>query len=99
MYGMVARLRVKPGNETQMTAVSREYDQEPIAGAVARYLLQADTDAHEFYLMAVFESQETYRANAGSPAQHARYLKLRELLERDPEWHDGTVVWSWPSRS
>jgi hypothetical protein len=36
-----------------------------------------------------FRDRASYDANASSPAQHERYLQLRELLESDPVWHDG----------
>jgi hypothetical protein len=98
MYGTVARMRLKAGMEEQMLAVTREYDQVRIAGEVAAYAYQADADPQEFYLVAVFDSKESYLANASSPEQHARYLKMRALLEADPEWHDGTIVYSWPPR-
>jgi hypothetical protein len=31
-------------------------------------------------------------ANANDPEQHQWYLKIRELLEADPEWEDGEFV-------
>jgi len=37
--------------------------------------------------------RETYHANAASPEQHARYLRLRALLTAEPEWHDGEVIY------
>ena len=39
-----------------------------------------------------FEDRETYHANAQSPEQDARYRKLLDLLEGEPEWHDGEVL-------
>jgi hypothetical protein len=44
----------------------------------------------------VFESKEAYVRNAESPKQDAEYRKLRALLEADPEWHDGTLVSTYP---
>ena len=40
-------------------------------------------------------AQRAYQANAASPEQDARYQKLRALLARDPEWHDGEVVYDF----
>ena len=31
-------------------------------------------------------------ANADNPAQHEWYVKLRGLLESDPEWTDGEYL-------
>ena len=43
-------------------------------------------------MVAVFESKETYEANANDPAQDAWYRKFRALLTADPEWNDGEVT-------
>ena len=42
------------------------------------------------FLVAVFDDEATYKANADSPEQNDRYLELRALLEDDPDWMDGT---------
>ena len=39
-----------------------------------------------------FESKEAYWANAQSPEQHERFLRLRSLFLEDPEWHDGAII-------
>jgi hypothetical protein len=53
-----------------------------------------DSDPNEYYLVAVFDSKESYFANANSPEQDARYRKMLDLLTSEPEWHDGEVVYS-----
>lgn len=53
-----------------------------------------DADQREYFLVVGFESREAYVANANSPEQHERYLRFRELLESDPEWHDGEIPYS-----
>ena len=92
MYGTVARLRIKPGSLDQIAALSREYDDLKIPGHLTTYAIQMDANANECMLVAVFASKDAYLANANSPEQHARYTRMRELLERDPDWHDGQVV-------
>jgi hypothetical protein len=39
-----------------------------------------------------FADKEAHLANAKHPEQHQSYLKMRELLEADPEWEDGEFV-------
>jgi hypothetical protein len=91
MYGTVATLRVKPGREGELVALAREFEKE-IAGLEAEFLYRTDPN---IYLMVVaFSNGETYWANAASPEQHARYLRFRELLIADPDWHDGDIVYS-----
>ena len=43
-------------------------------------------------LVALFDDEATYRANASSPEQGERFQRLRELLEDDPDWMDGTFT-------
>jgi hypothetical protein len=42
-------------------------------------------------MIAVFENEQVYRANAESPAQNDCYEKFRALLNADPIWEDGLV--------
>jgi quinol monooxygenase YgiN len=91
MYGTIARFRAKPGMEQQLMDLAQEQAKE-IAGWVANYVYRMDADPNEYYLAVMFESKEAYVANAASPEQAARYGKLRELMENDPEWHDGEIV-------
>jgi heme-degrading monooxygenase HmoA len=92
MYGTVARMRLKPGAEAAMQALSQEYEGLRIPGYVATYVYRMDADPNEYYLATIWASKDAYLANANSPEQHARYLKMVELLEGPPEWHDGAIV-------
>ena len=92
MYGTVARMRVKAGMESELEAVNREMDGVQIPGHVATYVYQMDRDSREFFLAVVFESREAYHANANSPEQHQRFMRLMQVLEGEPEWNDGVIV-------
>jgi quinol monooxygenase YgiN len=95
MYGTVARFRVKPGMETEFMKLNQEFEAASAPGEVAGYVFRLDNDPNECYLVAVFESKEAYHANAASPEQDAMYRKFRALLEADPEWHDGEIVFTY----
>jgi len=100
VYGTIARFRLKPGMEARLETMQQEFEQARVPGTIATYTYRMDRDPNEYYLAVVFESKEAYLANAGSPEQHARYLKLRDLLATDPEWNDGEIVHvSPPGRS
>ena len=91
MYGTVAKLRVKSGRESDLVQHLNQYRGDLARGFVASALYRADEgDGH--WLAVVFESKEAYEANADSPEQDARFREFRELLETDPEWHDGEVL-------
>jgi quinol monooxygenase YgiN len=92
MYGTVARMQVKPGMEEQMMQLGREFDSSNVPGFIAEYVFRTDADPTVLYLVVVTESRETYHANANRPGQHELYLKMRELMTADPEWHDGEIV-------
>jgi len=91
MYGTIARLWPKLGMEQQLMNLAQEQARE-IPGWVANYVYRMEADPNEYYVVVMFESKDAYIANAASPEQDARYRKLRELMENDPEWHDGEVV-------
>ncbi|HYI25368.1 MAG TPA: antibiotic biosynthesis monooxygenase [Thermomicrobiales bacterium] len=93
MYGTIAKLRIKPGMEAELERLSREQVPE-IPGFQFQYVFRMDADPEEVYLVVGFESEDAYRQNAESPAQHARYEAYRSLLASEPEWHDGEVVFS-----
>ena len=94
MYGTVARLQVKPGAEKQLIEMSQNDMDSQMRGYVGQYVYRMDADPNEYYLVVIFESKEAYFANADSPEQDARYRAFRALLEQDPEWHDGEIVYS-----
>ncbi len=94
MYGTVARMKVRPGAEDAFQQVAREIGVGRAPGQVAVFAYQMDRDSREFFLAAIFESKEAYAANASSPEQHARFMKLMQVLEAEPEWNDGEIVYS-----
>ena len=96
MYGSIARMQLKPGAEDKMRELT-DADAGKIPGFAFSHIFRMDAGSNEYYLVVAFQSREAYLANAGRPEQHARYLQYRELMESDPEWHDGEIVNSYPS--
>jgi heme-degrading monooxygenase HmoA len=95
MYGTIAKMRIIPGKEKELEALSRESSPQ-IPGFVFQHVYRMDADPNEVYLVVGFESKEAYLANAKSPEQNERYMKYRSLFAGDPEWHDGEIVFSVP---
>lgn len=94
MYGTIARMQAKPGMKDEFLRVIAEIEGVAVPGMVAVYVYQMDADSREYYMVATFDSKESYFANANSPQQHARYMLLLTVLDGEPEWHDGTVVYT-----
>ena len=95
MYGTIFRMKAKPGQENALVEVFKEWEKEQqpnVRGAIGGLVLKPDERPGEFIGVAIFEDKTTYTANADSPDQHAWYLRLRELLEADPEWEDGEYI-------
>jgi hypothetical protein len=46
-------------------------------------------------LAVLFTDRDAYVRNANDPAQDLQFRALQQLLESDPEWHDGEIVGSW----
>jgi len=94
MYGTIARMRIKPDAEKQFIEFTKDESDLNIPGFIAQYVYRMDNDPNEYYLVVLFESRDAYFANADNPEQDARYRKFRALLESDPEWHDGEVLYA-----
>jgi hypothetical protein len=96
MYGTIAHLRIRKGAEGKVREAMEEMESRPVAGFVASHVYRLDRDPQDLMLAVTFTDRDAYVRNAEDPAQDVQFRKLRELLERDPEWHDGEVIWSWP---
>lgn len=94
MYGTVAKLRIKPGMEQALSGVGDKARNE-IDGIVGEYVYRMDSEPDVYYLAVMFRDKEAYKANAASPEQNERYKAFREILQDDPEWHDGEIVWGF----
>jgi quinol monooxygenase YgiN len=92
MYGTVARWRVKDGKQKELEQLSQELMRETPAGSRSVYMYRSDNDPREYWVASQWESREAYTSNSNTPEQDARYRRLRELMESDPEWHDGEIV-------
>lgn len=93
MYGTVARFRVKPGSEAKLQGVMKA-EETAIPGYRGSIVYRMDADPNEMYLTVIFDSKEAYVKNADSPEQDARFREFRALLESDPEWHDGEIIYN-----
>jgi quinol monooxygenase YgiN len=96
MYGTIGHFRIKAGMEAQfrelMEGQGHAFEAAQTPGFAVSYSYHVDADPSDYYLAVVFESRETYWANAQSPGQNARYHQWLPLLEGEPEWHDGEIV-------
>ena len=93
MYGTIARLHPRADRTEELHAYSRRMEGVQVPGFRSSYLFRPDKDPYDkptVFLVVLFDDRASYLANAGSADQHARYLELRELLEDDPDWMDGT---------
>lgn len=95
MYGTIAKIRIKPGAEEDLMRMS-EQQVPDIAGFVFEHIYRMDSDPQDAFLVVGFTDKAAYTANAESPEQHARYEEYLKLLEGEPEWHDGEIVFSLP---
>jgi len=94
MYGTVAKMRIKAGAEAEFLRVAQVTESVPVPGVVAVYVYQMDADSRDYYIGAVFDSKESYVTNAESPDQHQRFMQMMTVLDSEPEWHDGSVIYS-----
>ena len=71
-------------------ATAERKERGSVPGSRGAYVLQEPNG--DVWVMAIFDSEELYRKNAADPAQDRWYRQLREMLEADPEWHDGEIT-------
>jgi quinol monooxygenase YgiN len=95
MYGSVSRWRIKEGKQEEFEKLGDELMQDRPTGSRSVLIYRADADPREYWIAGVFDSREAYTASSASPEQSARFQRLRDLMESDPEWHDGEVVVSY----
>lgn len=89
MYGTIARLSISRDKLDAFRAeVGRANDRE-VAGFRSAHVLVPDERDDEAYLVVFFEDRASYTKNADDPSQHQDYLRMRALLDADPEWIDG----------
>lgn len=93
MYGTIARMRVKAGKEQELRE-TMGVEGRDTPGFVFAHVYRMDDDPQVVMLAVAFDSRENYRANAESPEQNAEYEAYRALLEEEPEWHDGEIIWA-----
>jgi heme-degrading monooxygenase HmoA len=92
MYGTVARMKVKPGEEERVLAMARAEERLGIPGFVGEFIYRLDGDKNEYLLVVLFADKESYFANSDSREQDTRYRRMRALLDGEPEWSDGEIV-------
>jgi heme-degrading monooxygenase HmoA len=95
VYGTIARMQVKPGQEEAVNALNAQWlrERQPVApGFITDYVLKSERVPGEWFVLTIFDTEEHYRRNAAEPEQHRQYEALRALLDADPEWNDGEIV-------
>jgi quinol monooxygenase YgiN len=95
MFGTVALMKPKPGQEQAVVAMLDKWWNErrpSVKGAIASTIHRNITNPQELIMSVVFDSEENYRANASDPEQDKWYREMRELLDADPRWMDGEVL-------
>lgn len=93
MYGTIMRGQLKPGAEASMLELLDEFMARHVPGFVTQYTYRMDADPSVYMAAVIFESKESYFANADSPEQDAFYQRMAALFAGEPEWHDGEIVY------
>jgi len=89
VYGTLARMKIKRENLEALRAAAEERRGREVPGYRASYVLVPDDWNDEIVLAVMFDDKESYTKNAHDPATNEDFVKMRALLEDDPEWTDG----------
>ncbi len=97
MYATVYRMQVKPQQEDRLLELSRRWQKEfqpEATGFIDEYVIHSTNNPGEYLGIVVFDSEDNYKRNASNPKQDQWYRELRDLLDADPVWNDGEVIFS-----
>lgn len=94
MYGTIGHFRVKAGMGERLLEIFQQVEALKLHGSLAAYCYHTDASAQDYYIAVVFTSKEAYYAHAEHPEVVAIDNRLMELLESEPEWHDGEIVYA-----
>ena len=83
--------------EAKLLEFEREVREEKMPGCVAEFMFRMDAEPFVCFEAVIFESKEAHFPVADSPRQQTLYQKFVELLEGEPEWHDGEVIHANPT--
>ncbi len=92
MFGTVAQMRVKRGSEPRLEELSRRFEARHVDGWMSTNIYRSKDHPQEYWISVVFRDESSYRSNADDPIQDKWFRELMQLLESEPEWHDGDVV-------
>jgi hypothetical protein len=94
MFGTIGHFQPIPGQETQVQALIDDWERTirpTVPGAVTTLRGRCTVHDGELIVVVMMQDEETYRALAANPEQDRWYHRLREHLQRDPEWED--IAW------
>lgn len=95
MFGTIARWRLKDSvTDEQLNDVLAMMRDDRPPSSVAVIVFRSATDPQEIWVAGAFESREAYVANAATPEQNARFERISALIDGEPEWHDGDVIFA-----
>ena len=95
MYGTIALMKPKAGQEAAMVAMLDKWWSErrpKVKGAISSTIYRNVQNPAELMMAVVFDSKENYEANANDPEQDRWYREMVALLEGEPRWIDGDVL-------
>lgn len=97
MFGTIFRMRPKAGQEQTIMELVGRWEREilpELSGYIGECVLQSTSNPGEVIGLVIFDSEASYQQSSSSPAQGQWYQKLRALLESDPEWNDGQIIFA-----
>lgn len=95
MWGTIARMQLRPDVPADyLAAQMRALNPQYMGGFLFSTFYRSEENPRELWMVAMFEDEAAYRANAESTTQNAVYETMRACLDADPEWHDVDEVWS-----
>lgn len=96
MFGTVVLMRPKLGHEADVVEHFKqwwEHRSADVKGAVGCSIRRNANDSGELIGTISFGTREDYAINAEDPQQDDWYRQLVDLLQEEPRWIDGEVLY------
>ena len=95
MFGTIATMKVKPGQEQALVALMDKWwtERRPkVKGAISSTMYRSVDNPSEIMMAVVFDNKENYMANANDPEQDKWYQEMAACFDGAPSWKDGDII-------
>jgi quinol monooxygenase YgiN len=93
MWAQIVKTKVKPGHESEVDDVRREFETRPNPAMVRSMTFANQENPLEHYIVTIFDSEELARHHERHPQQHELVMRLHDHYQEPPEFIDLELIY------